>query len=165
MTDIEWWDGPHSELRASFELAEDSAEQLDSYLDLGRVLVARRDGRVVGHLQLIDADDARTVEIKSLAVAEDLQGQGLGRRLVEAAVAEAAAGSATCVVVSTATADVGVLRFYQRAGFRFLRVERDAFTPETGYPEPIDIDGVPLRDRIWLSLDLVERAQAGGSGR
>jgi hypothetical protein len=34
-----------------------------------------------------------------------------------------------------------------------LSVERDAFTPETGYPE-IDVDGIPLRDRVWLSLEL-----------
>jgi hypothetical protein len=32
-------------------------------------------------------------------------------------------------------------------------VERDAFTPQTGYPEPIDIDGIPLRDRVWLAYD------------
>jgi hypothetical protein len=46
-----------------------------------------------------------------------------------------------------------VLRFYQLLGFRLLRVERDAFTPETGYPE-IVVDGIPLRDRVWLSLTL-----------
>jgi hypothetical protein len=34
-----------------------------------------------------------------------------------------------------------------------LSVERDAFTAETGYPE-IDVDGIPLRDRVWLSLEL-----------
>jgi hypothetical protein len=45
------------------------------------------------------------------------------------------------------------LRFYQLLGFRLLRVERDAFTPETGYPE-IVVDGIPLRDRVWLSLTL-----------
>jgi hypothetical protein len=34
-----------------------------------------------------------------------------------------------------------------------LRVERDVFTPDAGYPE-IDIDGIPLRDQVWLSLEL-----------
>ena len=46
-----------------------------------------------------------------------------------------------------------MLRFYQLLGFRLLRVERDAFTPEAGYPET-DIGDVPLRDRVRLSLDL-----------
>jgi hypothetical protein len=32
-------------------------------------------------------------------------------------------------------------------------VDRDAFTPATGYPDPIMIDGIPLMDRVWLSQD------------
>jgi hypothetical protein len=42
-----------------------------------------------------------------------------------------------------------VNRWYQRLGFRVLRVERDAFTPEGDYPE-LDIDGIQLRHRVWL---------------
>jgi hypothetical protein len=44
MTRVVDYEGPRSRLRASFELAEDSAQALDSYLDDGRVLVIR-DGR------------------------------------------------------------------------------------------------------------------------
>ena len=58
------------------------------------------------------------------------------------------------LVVATAAADIGNLRFYQRCGFRFAAIDRDAFTAATGYPDPTDIDGIPLRDRIWLSQDL-----------
>ena len=58
------------------------------------------------------------------------------------------------MVVATAAADTGDLRFYQRNEFRLLRVERDAFTVEDGYPDGLTIDGIPLRDRIWLSLAL-----------
>jgi hypothetical protein len=47
-----------------------------------------------------------------------------------------------------------ILRFYQLLGFRMLRVERDAFTASAGYPHEPTIDGIPLRDRIWLSLSL-----------
>jgi catechol 2,3-dioxygenase-like lactoylglutathione lyase family enzyme len=54
----------------------------------------------------------------------------------------------------TAAADVGNLRFYQRLGFRLLHVERDAFTPADGYAEGLTIDGIPLRDRVWLDLAL-----------
>jgi hypothetical protein len=49
---------------------------------------------------------------------------------------------------------LGDLRFYQRQGFRMLRIERDAFVPSTGYPDEILIDGIALRDRVWLSQDL-----------
>ena len=58
------------------------------------------------------------------------------------------------ILVATAAADTGNRRFYQRLGFWFLSVERDAFTAATGYPVPIVIDGIPLLDRVWLSQDL-----------
>src|SRR5207248_2297222 len=37
---VEPFSGPHSELRALFEEAEDSAQELDAYIDDGAVLVA-----------------------------------------------------------------------------------------------------------------------------
>ena len=61
------------------------------------------------------------------------------------------------MIVATAAADTGNLRFYQRAGFRLRSVERDAFTPATGYARDAEIDGVPLRDRVWLDLELGAR--------
>jgi hypothetical protein len=39
-----------------------------------------------------------------------------------------------------------------------LRIERDAFTPADGYPEGLSIDGIPLRDRVWLSLAVDQTA-------
>ncbi len=99
-------------------------------------------------------DDPMVIEIKSLAVDPEHRGAGIGRALVAAAIARCADEGFARIVLSTATADVGNLRFYQRMGFRFESIERDAFTPATGYPVPIDIDGVALRDRIWLDLDL-----------
>jgi predicted N-acetyltransferase YhbS len=89
-----------------------------------------------------------------MAVAEARQQQGIGRALVERATAESRAEGARTMVVGTATADIGNLRFYQRLGFRLLRVERDAFTPADGYPDGAAVDGIPLRDRVWLTLAL-----------
>ena len=93
---------------------------------------------------------------------EDRQGKGVGRMLLERAMAACRDEGRSVLVVATATADVGVLRFYQRLGFRLLRVERDAFTPEAGYPG-IEIDGIALRDRVWLSLSLGDAAMLGNS--
>jgi predicted N-acetyltransferase YhbS len=152
--EIDWYAGPRSDLRSSFHLAESSDEQLDSYLGLGRLLVARRDGAVIGHLQLTPTDDGSVLEIKNMAVVESEQGKGIGRTLIERAVATASRERIARIVVATGAADVGNLRFYQRCGFRMLSVEQDAFTPETGYPRPILIDGIELRDRVWFSREL-----------
>ena len=147
---IETYGGPRGELRALFELAEDSAAELDSYIDAGRVLVATSDGEIIGHLQLTGTGDPRQVEIKNMAVRKTRQGHGIGRRLIQAAVDLAAAEAVTTILVATAAADIGNLRFYQRCGFRMTCVVPDAFGPETGYPDPIWIDGILLRDQVWF---------------
>lgn len=148
---IELYRGPREDLRGLFQLAEDSPSELASYLGSGRVLVAvTGSGDVIGHLQLVPTDHPGRVEIKNMAVREDHQGHGIGTRLVRSAIELAEAESATTVVVATAAADVGNLRFYQRQGFRLRSIERDAFTTVTGYPPGLRIDGIPLRDRVWL---------------
>lgn len=147
---VETYDGPREELRGLFELAEDSAAELDSYLHAGRVLTATVGLDVVGHLQLVETDRPGQTEIKNMAVREDWQGGGIGARLVRAALVLLAAEGGTAMLVATAAADVGNLRFYQRQGFRMRSVERDAFTPAAGYPPGTRIDGIELRDRVWL---------------
>jgi ribosomal protein S18 acetylase RimI-like enzyme len=100
---------------------------------------------------MIQDDAPATWELKSLAVVESRRGGGLGRRLVEAGLAHARRHGARRILVSTAAADTGLLRFYQRLGFRLTRIDRDIFTPEAGYPD-LFIDGVRLLDRAWLEL-------------
>jgi GNAT superfamily N-acetyltransferase len=151
---IEVYHGSRNDLRPLFELAEDSAAELDAYIDAGRVLVAVSGTEIIGHLQLTGTGDPRQAEIKNMAVSESRQGQGVGRRLVQAAVDLAAAEAMTTLLVATAAADIGNLRFYQRQGFRMRSVERDAFTPATGYPPGLRIDGIELRDRVWLDREV-----------
>jgi predicted N-acetyltransferase YhbS len=152
---VSWHDGDRDELRPLFREAEDSSIRLDAYLPEGQVLVARRGAELVGHLQLVPVEDG-AVELRNMAVVRQLRGTGIGRQLVRAALAEAGnlGVAASRLLVATAAADVGALRFYQRCGFRVLRVERDAFSPATGYPDPIVVDGVTLRDRVWLDQPL-----------
>ena len=152
---IGWYDGDRDALRPLFAEAEDSPAQLDSYIDSGRVLGAWLADDLIGHLQLVP-HDRHTVELKNMAVAEQLRGAGIGSALVDAALAAAAEAGATTMVVATAAADIGNLRFYQRCGFRFTSVERDAFIAATGYPEQIAIGGIVLRDRLWLGRPIAD---------
>ena len=150
---VERFTGPRGELRALFEEAEDSTPELDAYIDAGEVLVAVADRGVVGHLQLIDAT-GDTSEIKNMAVDAGHRRRGIGRMLIEAAIDLTRARGRRTIAVATAAADVGNLRFYQLAGFRMRNVERDAFTPVVGYPAGMMVDGIRLRDRVWLDLHL-----------
>ncbi|HKE80874.1 MAG TPA: GNAT family N-acetyltransferase [Solirubrobacteraceae bacterium] len=151
---IEEYDGPRRKLRELFELAEDSGQVLDAYIDEGRVLVAFEGDEAIGHLQLTDTDEPTTAEVKNMAVLASHQRRGVGATLMAAAIALAREQRRSTLIVATAAADIGNLRFYQRLGFRMRSVERDAFTAATGYADDIDIEGIPLRDRVWLDLEI-----------
>ena len=151
---VELHTGPRDGLRRLFELAEDSAAELDAYIDAGRVLVASDGDRVVGHLQLTATERSGAAEVKNMAVDPAHQGQGIGRALMSAGMADARREGCATLVVATAAADTGNLRFYQRLGFRMRSIERDAFTSATGYARGLEVDGIPLRDRVWLDRDL-----------
>jgi hypothetical protein len=73
---------------------------------------------------------------------------------VAAAIELARSRSTQRITVATGAADTGNLRFYQRVGFRMCAIERDVFVPANGYPDEILVDGIVLRDRVWLDLDL-----------
>jgi GNAT superfamily N-acetyltransferase/catechol 2,3-dioxygenase-like lactoylglutathione lyase family enzyme len=151
---VERHTGPRDHLRWLFEEAEDSARELDAYIDDGEVLVAIAGDRVIGHLQLISDPAHAASEIKNMAVEAPNRGRGIGRLLIGEAIGLARSRGHSMLTVATAAADVGNLRFYQRVGFRMRDVERDAFLPIVGYPAGLTIDGIRLRDRVWLDLEL-----------
>jgi ribosomal protein S18 acetylase RimI-like enzyme len=146
--------GPHRDLAWSFREAEDSEQALDSYIDLGRVWVAL-DGEEhpVGHLQAV-ARDSHHWEITNTAVAEAHRGQGVGRALIAQAVSSAREDGVAHLILATAAADTGNLRFYQRCGFRLTHVVPDVFTPANGYPAGLEVDGIPMLDQVWLERAL-----------
>jgi GNAT superfamily N-acetyltransferase len=150
---IDWHAGPRAELRPLFELADDSSSQVDRALELGRVLVARRGPAVLGHLQLVPTTRSGEIELKKMAVVPERRGTGVGRELVVSAVVRCGAEGWSRMVVATAAADVGNLRFYQRLGFRLLSVERDAFTPATGYLTHFRADSI-VRDAELIRAEL-----------
>jgi len=115
-----------------FALADDSRAQIATYITRGEVLVARDGDPIVGHLQILKTEDASVFELKSMAVTEKRQREGIRQHLVRAAIAYCRARNSHRLTVSTATADIANLRFYQRQGFRMYKIVRDAFVPAPG---------------------------------
>src|SRR5213075_1484181 len=128
--------------------------QIASYIPLGEILVARDGGVVIGHLQIVAAEAGGVFELKNMAVTEERQREGTGRSLVAAAIAHCRARGGHRLIVATATADTGNLRFYQRQGFRMYGIVRDAFGPSNGYPKGAMTDGIPLHDQVFLEIGL-----------
>jgi GNAT superfamily N-acetyltransferase len=147
---IEHYTGSHRDLHWSFREADDSEQHLDSYIDLGRLWVARAtSGEVIGHLQAVPRDE-EVWEVTSIAVVEFQRGLGAGRALLERAIEEARAAGMQRLILATGAADVGNLRFYQRCGFRMTRIVHDVFTSANGYPPGLEVDGIPLLDQVWF---------------
>ena len=87
-----------------------------------RVLVAEIDGAVAACLQLtfipgLSRLGAERAQIESVRVASAHRGAGLGRRLIEAAIAEARRHGATIVQLTTDKTRADARRFYEGLGF------------------------------------------------
>ena len=98
-------------------------------LRTSRVLLARNEGRLAGTVRLatkkpwaIDTSYFSTVRkpvyLHDLAVAPDVQGQGIGRLLVEEAMAVARAWPADAIRLDAYDHAAGAGEFYARCGFR-----------------------------------------------
>jgi GNAT superfamily N-acetyltransferase len=86
------------------------------------VLVAELDGTVVGMCQLtvfrqFQAVGGRCAEIESMHVHPQWRGRGIGGRLVEEAVARAAASGCYRIQLTSNKARADAHRFYERHGF------------------------------------------------
>ena len=96
--------------------------------------------------------DTTASELLLLAVAAPLRGQGYGRQIIAALVAEAHARGIAALVVGTANSSLDAIKLYQQCGFRMDHVRRDYFA----YVQPpISEDGIPLRDMLVLRMDLM----------
>jgi ribosomal protein S18 acetylase RimI-like enzyme len=135
-------------------LADESLEQVRSYMQRGDLFAfVDRDGAAVGIVLTIPETDG-SVELKAVAVDAAHQNLGIGRRMLAAVIDELRRRGVRRAVVGTANAGIGQLAYYQKAGFRLLRIERDFFSPARGYPAVMVDNGIRLRDMVWMDLDL-----------
>ncbi len=100
----------------------ESLDDVRRWLDEWTVLTVRRGERLVGAARA--RSEGELWDVGRLMVAPDLQGQGLGRALLEA-VEAAAPAEATSLVLFTGAGSVDNLRFYKRAGYRVRGEEPD----------------------------------------
>jgi ribosomal protein S18 acetylase RimI-like enzyme len=135
-------------------LADESLEQVRSYMQLGDLFafVDARGGTV--GIVLTIAHEAGSVELKAVAVDPARQNLGIGRRMLGAVIEELRRRGVRRAVVGTANAGIGQLAYYQKAGFRLLRIERDFFSPARGYPAVMEDNGIRLRDMVWMDMEL-----------
>jgi ribosomal protein S18 acetylase RimI-like enzyme len=132
-------------------LADPSKTLIDYYLKRGLCFTASIEGHVIAVYVLLDTRP-ETMEIVNIAVREEYQGIGIGRKLILHAVDIARAMKAKTLEVGTGNSSVQPLMLYQKCGFRITGIDKDFFVRH--YKEAIFENGIPCRDMVRLSMDL-----------
>ena len=136
-------------------LADESEQQVRSYMNEGDLFafIPAGEREHAGMVLAIPAGNG-VVELKAVAVVPGLQNRGFGKRMLAEVLAELKRLGYRRAIVGTGNSGIGQLAYYQKAGFRLSHIERDFFSPERGYADAIEENGIPLRDMVWMDLDL-----------
>lgn len=132
-------------------LADPEEAVVRAYLGQGWLFALFEDTRLYGVMLLLE-HNARTLEIKNIAVDEKAQNKGYGKQLLEKAKSFGREQGYHTLMVGTGNSSLPVLFFYQKAGFRFRSVIRNFFVDN--YQEPIFENGLQCMDMIILDQEL-----------
>ncbi|ACV58940.1 GNAT family N-acetyltransferase [Alicyclobacillus acidocaldarius] len=127
--------------------ADPDVDVVNQYISRGITYVGELDGNVIGCYVLLQTRPM-IVELVNVAVAEDKQGQGYGKQLIQHAVQQARSMGYKSIEIGTGNSSIGQLALYQKCGFRIVGVDFDFFTRH--YKEPIFENGIQCRDMIRL---------------
>jgi len=94
----------------------------------GQILLADIAGRTAGCVALLAMEDD-AYEVAKMAVAPEAQGHGVGRRLLEAAIAWARERNARRLYLESNARLAPALRLYESAGFRHLSPQARPVSP------------------------------------
>lgn len=135
-------------------LADPSLRHIASYLPGSTVFVGEEEGQIIAAAVLKFAEG--DAELWNIAVAENRQHCGLGRKLLAHVIEGARKSGARRLHVGTGNSSFGPMAFYQKNGFRMSEIARDFFA---SYEPPIVENGIHCRDMILFSLELKSPAE------
>jgi ribosomal-protein-alanine N-acetyltransferase len=134
--------------QAAFRTDRLSRRALRHHLARGGLNVADLDGEVAGYFVLLRRAGATRSRLYSIAVAPGRAGNGIGRRLLEAAEARAAAGGSLELRLEVRTDNVPAIALYERSGYRRLGTIEDFYAdgaPALRLGKPLSASSHPGR--------------------
>lgn len=132
-------------------LADPSQELVEQYVSKEECYVLEVEQNIVGVYVLV-VKDSNAAELMNIAVAEHMQGRGLGKRLVLHAIEASRQKGCPVIEVGTGNSSIDQLALYQKCGFRIVGVDTDFFV--RNYTEEIYENGIQCRDMIRLAMKL-----------
>lgn len=130
-------------------LADEQESMIDRYLEQGTMYVMRKAETVIGVCVVLPISETE-LEVKNLAIAEEQQGNGYGRRFLEW-IAKQYQGTAEWLILGTGDSPK-TIPFYEKCGF--VQYQRIPHFFSQNYDHPIWEDGVLLDDMVYLRKSL-----------
>ncbi|MFC5602048.1 GNAT family N-acetyltransferase [Sporosarcina koreensis] len=132
-------------------LADPSRELVEAYIAEGECYIAEEKDGIIGVFVIVPLTK-ETVEIKNIAVCEDKQGRGIGKKLLLEAIKVAKSNGYNIFEIGTGNSSIGQLALYQKCGFRISGVIKDFFVQH--YDTVIMENGIQCKDMIRLRLEI-----------
>lgn len=131
-------------------LADENEEMVRKYMNDGDLYTIHCGEHLVGVALLIEQSKT-SIEIKNIAVKPEFKGKGIGKIVLQMISDNSKAKGYTQVIVGTANSSIDNIAFYQKAGFRMERIDKDFFS---SYDKPIYENGIRAVDMIIFSKAL-----------
>ncbi|MCF0042134.1 GNAT family N-acetyltransferase [Dyadobacter fanqingshengii] len=134
--------------------ADPSKKLVDSYLSSGETYLTVIENETIGVCVLVTVN-SETIEIKNLAVAENMRGQGIGTRMIKNSFQIAKQKGYKTILIATSTPNIGPLYLYQKMGFEYDYLVKHYFDSNiNNYNEPLFDHGIKCNHLIVLSKRL-----------
>jgi ribosomal protein S18 acetylase RimI-like enzyme len=132
-------------------LADPSRQAVDEYLQRGICYLASYKNEIIGVYILLRTRPF-TMEVVNLAVKEEFQGKGIGKKLLLDALCKARDYEVKTLELGTGNSSLRQLGLYQKCGFRIVGVDKDFFVKH--YNDVIIENGIRCIDMIRLRINL-----------
>ena len=132
-------------------LSDESKAAIDKNLDNGELYVAKEGNQVIAAFILKTVQED-ALEIRNIAVAEELQGKGIGTLLLRHIIDNAGKRGFKSLWVGTCDQCSLEIKFYEKSGFVVSGVRKNFFLEN--YDRPIYENGKQIVDMILLKMDV-----------
>uniref|UniRef100_UPI0035A23C54 GNAT family N-acetyltransferase n=1 Tax=Lysinibacillus piscis TaxID=2518931 RepID=UPI0035A23C54 len=149
-TTVELVKGSREDYLSYLLLADEDEEIVRQYMHSGELYAIKCGEQIAGVALLLALSD-EVVELKNIAILPKYQGKGIGKVVINILTNLCQSQGYRILQVGTANSSIDNIAFYQKAGFRMERIEKDFFS---SYAEPIYEHGIRAYDMLYFSKKL-----------
>ncbi|MBR9855127.1 MAG: GNAT family N-acetyltransferase [Algicola sp.] len=132
-------------------LADESEKAIDKYINKCEVFILEQNHKTIA-VVAIERLNQSVIEIKNIAVDEEYQNQGLGKKMIQWVKTHYQELGILEILVGTGDASIYQLLFYLKCGFEMNSIRKSFFLKN--YETAIYENGIRLKDMIVLKLTI-----------